>query len=402
MSHPLIIDGHHIPTPVKEFDYWVLWDFEVKQPRSPWLNGHCYPSEWRQDSDVNPRTNFDQASAAAGLGSSLLHDHYPFPEGDVPERVGPTLLLPHEGRDTPGPNPADPPLLFIDYDDVIDKSEQTISTEVWEIAKQIGGPLFVSRSFKDDTKSTAGLHQVARGTLPGQLTTINTEFETSGHIEVYYRSRMTGFTWSHVRGTPTETLPDATEALESLISEYGDTQTKRRASAIANSSHSEPPTEIGTPFEELDGETTDDIEDVFRAIAETTANEIRLRSTETETTDTRKSYDPSWETSDSGTRLGYDTIDGSETWIYRKANHPVDALQVVAREEGIITDITDYPEGNEFWQAVQSLRSRGSNIPYYEGNDGNHPDVLQLYTEPEETDDQRRQVLRAIRASKRS
>ncbi|WP_136689995.1 hypothetical protein [Halorhabdus amylolytica] len=399
MTREIVTDGVHIPDPVKQWDYWVLWDFQVKQPRAPWKAGHCYKTEWKQDGDVDPRTDYSQAKAAADLGASLLHEHYGFPD-DPPEKVGPTLLLPHEGPDTPGPDVADPSLLFIDYDDVIVDGE--IPGEVWDVAAEIGGPLFVSRSYFDSDKDKAGLHQLARGTLPGSVTTVNAEFGTRGHIEIYYRSRMTGFTWEHVRGTPTDELPEATDAVASVVDTYANPTTKRRASIDPDEQAERTPLEDLTPPEELaDMNTTDDMDDVFSAIKHVTASDIRLRSGLTEELGVRKSYNPSWEHSDSGTRLGYDRINGNETWIYRAANQPVDALQVVAREEGITRDVTRYPSGGAFWKAVEALRSRGATIPYYEGNNGTHPDYLRLFEDTDDEEDQRRKALRAMRASNR-
>ena len=116
---------------------------------------------------------------------------------------------------------------------------------------------------------------------------------------------------------------------------------------------------------------------------------------------TRKSFDPSWEQSDSGERLGYDSLRDGGGWIYRKASRRVDALQVVAAEERIIRDVTDYPDGENFWRAVQALRERGAAIPYYEGDDGTHPDYLRLFEESDDTDDELRKALLAARASKR-
>jgi hypothetical protein len=206
---------------------------------------------------------------------------------------------------------------------------------------------------------------------------------------------MTGFTWEHVRGTPTDTLPNATEAVADVVDRCGSPATKRRASVDATDSTPTERQPTGTPPEELDGDTTDEIDDVFRAIRDIGAGDIRLRSTLTEDMGTRKSYNPSWVRSDSGTRLGYDGLRGGDSWIYRRGDHPVDALQVVAREEGLIMDVTDYPDGETFWKAVQALRDRGAMIPYYEGDDGTHPDVLRLYADAGDTDDQRRQALRA-------
>lgn len=399
MTREIVTHGRHIPDPVKEWVYWVLWDFDLKQPRAPWENDHCFPSEWRQDGEIDPRTDFNQANAAADLGPELLHKSYPFPE-EPPERVGPTLLLPHPGDETPGPTPTDPPLLFIDYDDVIVDGE--IPGEVWDVAASVGGPLFVSRSFEDPEKDAAGLHQLARGTLPGAVTMVNADFETRGHVEIYYRSRMTGFTWRHVRGTPTDELPDATDAVAHVVNEYGTDNTKRRASADPDIEADTTALDDLTPPEELaDMDTTDDIDDVFSAIRQVTDGDIRLRSTVTEE-GARKSYDPSWVTSNSGTRLGYDTIAGEETWIYRAANQPVDALQVVAAEERMIMDVTDYPQGSDFWKAVGALRERGATIPYFEGDSGTHPDYLRLFERADTDDDKRRKALRAMRASKRA
>jgi hypothetical protein len=52
--------------------------------------------------------------------------------------------------------------------------------------------------------------------------------------------------------------------------------------------------------------------------------------------------------------------------VYRDGLIGLDALQVVALEEGIITDERDYPSGEDFWGAVDELRARGAHIPEYE------------------------------------
>lgn len=394
MSREIVTDGRHIPDPVTDLPYWVVWDFETKQPLAPWMNGHCYPAEWRQDGDADPRTTYAKAAGAADLGASVIHESYPFPDGP-PNRVGPTILLPHEGEDTPGPEPADPPLLFIDYDDVVGDGE--IPDEVWDIAASIGGPVFASRSTFFG-KDPGGLHQLARGTLPGRVTTVNVALEERGHVEIYYRSRMTGFTWEHIRGTPTDDLPVATEAIAELIERYGDEATRRRAGADPDAAREPQPVAKIDP-DEIPEETTDDIEHVFAAIRQVGPRDISLRSEMTEDRGGRKSWDPSWSRSQSGTRLGWDA--GVGTWMWRKGSHPIDALQVVAAEEGIIADVTTYPEGERFWRAVSALRRRGARVPYFEGDDGRHPDVLQLFEDPEDDEDARRKAIRAMLAAER-
>jgi hypothetical protein len=53
-------------------------------------------------------------------------------------------------------------------------------------------------------------------------------------------------------------------------------------------------------------------------------------------------------------------------WIWRAdGQFPLDALQVVALEEGIIFDEQDYPNGQAFWDAVEALRRRGAHIPEF-------------------------------------
>jgi hypothetical protein len=53
-------------------------------------------------------------------------------------------------------------------------------------------------------------------------------------------------------------------------------------------------------------------------------------------------------------------------WIYRNGLIVLDALQIVALEEGIVTTTGEYPSGKDFWEAVEELRARGADIPEYE------------------------------------
>jgi hypothetical protein len=61
-------------------------------------------------------------------------------------------------------------------------------------------------------------------------------------------------------------------------------------------------------------------------------------------------------------------------WIYRDGLIVLDALQVVALEEDIITTAGEYPSGKDFWEAVDELRARGADIPEYEA-DSDHEEV---------------------------
>ena len=57
----------------------------------------------------------------------------------------------------------------------------------------------------------------------------------------------------------------------------------------------------------------------------------------------------------------------------------LDALPVVALEDGIIHDERTYPQGNDFWDAVDALRDRGAHIPSYQSSgDEPTPDRAQV------------------------
>jgi putative DNA primase/helicase len=59
-------------------------------------------------------------------------------------------------------------------------------------------------------------------------------------------------------------------------------------------------------------------------------------------------------------------------------------------------------DAEQYWTAVAELRALGFEIPRYTGDDGIHGDALGLYDDPQTTDEERRLVLRAVRASKRA
>lgn len=70
-----------------------------------------------------------------------------------------------------------------------------------------------------------------------------------------------------------------------------------------------------------------------------------------------------------------------DVWIYREGMIALGALQLVALEEGLITDERTYPEGETFWEALTALRDRGADIPRYE------PDDTEVEAEPTETEE---------------
>jgi putative DNA primase/helicase len=109
-------------------------------------------------------------------------------------------------------------------------------------------------------------------------------------------------------------------------------------------------------------------------------------------------FDPPWRSSDSGTSCYADAEKYVDLKEGKKGGGP---LTLVARASGILTSSRDRLRGNDYWKAVNELRKLGYEIPYFTGSSGTHPDALQLFDEAEDTDDQRRKAVRALRASKR-
>jgi hypothetical protein len=74
-------------------------------------------------------------------------------------------------------------------------------------------------------------------------------------------------------------------------------------------------------------------------------------------------------------------------------------LKLAARSEGIITDCSKDVDGKSYWKAVNALRQYGYDVPYYVGKDGRHPDGLRLFEPAETKEEEKRQALRAAKAS---
>jgi hypothetical protein len=104
-------DERHVPADLRELDVWVVWDGRSKIALAPWQEGTMYPCEWAAAKDIDPRRSFGKARMVAELPVDTIHDTWPFPdEDDLPERVKPAVLLPHD--------PPTPPVSFVDLDDV--------------------------------------------------------------------------------------------------------------------------------------------------------------------------------------------------------------------------------------------------------------------------------------------
>lgn len=265
-------------------------------------------------------------------------------------------VLPGHGLAFTIPNREDgpeDPYVLIDYDDVRDPETGSIHPTVRE-------HLARAESYADVSTSGTGVHIVCRGELPEDVKSIDAalaahdDFPDAG-IEVYDVGRYMAMTGAHIAETPVETR-QAQEFLDALAAEYA---------TVPEGTPEELTREPVRSREAIaDVETTGDIQAVFDAIQHVRPGDIRLRSPVTEErADGSVSRDPSWTTSESGTRLA-ELDDG---WVYRQGMVGLDALQVVALEERIVTSETEYPSGEAFWEAVDALRGRGAHIPEYVG-----------------------------------
>jgi len=310
---------------------WLTWkqaDDGRKIPRAPYHNSDR-PDTYVSAQDPTIWTDFDSASDWA---EKLPHHELAYV---IPNR-----------------DDFDTDLVVVDYDDARDPDTGEIHPVVHEHLKD-------ADSYADVSPSGTGIHILCRGRLPERVKTISDDLPEhdafpEASIEVYESARFITMTGTHIAGTPAETH-SRLSFLDGLVEDYA---------TVSAATPDEVAFEPKTSREDLeDVDTTSDMQDVFDAIQQVRPGTISLRSTVTEDrADGTKSLNPSWANSSSGTRLAQ----LEEGWVYRDGLIGLDALQVVALEEGIITDERDYPSGQDFWDAVDELRSRGAHIPEYE------------------------------------
>lgn len=320
------------PVDLEDVPRWLTWkpaDDGRKIPRAPYANPD-WPDKYVSAQDPEVWTDFETADRWA--------DHL--------QAHGVAFNIPDRDE-----YPEDPYVL-IDYDDARDPETGAVHPVVREHLSRAG-------SYADVSTSGTGVHIFVRGHLPDGVKAIDAPLPAAegfpdAEIEVYDSGRYSAMTGDHLAGTPRETT-DCQAFLEELADEYA---------TVAEGTPDELTREPEKSAEEIaDVETTTDLQDVFDAIQHTGPRDVRLRSTVTqERADGSKSMDPSWASSKSGTRLAQ-VGDG---WVYRKGMRGLDALQVVALEERIITSEDEYPSGEQFWEAVDTLRARGAHIPEFE------------------------------------
>ena len=348
---PSTVETGVLPTDLEARERWIAWketDDGRKVPRAPWeTGGDAFVSA--QDSDVWVDLETAQAWLDKLSGFDLAYN--------IPDR---------DEHDTD--------LVLVDYDDARDPETGAIHQTIREHLQR-------ADSYADVSTSGTGVHILCRGQLPDGVKSIEAHLPEDkdfpdAEIEVYDSARFVAMTGTHIAATPAKTTR-CQQFIDDLADEY---------TTVAEGTPDELIEEPEKSAAEIaDVETTSDMQDVLDAIQHTGPRDIRLRSTVTqERSDGTTSMDPSWAQSKSGTRLAQ-VGDG---WVYRKGMVGLDALQVVALEERIITTETEYPSGADFWEAVEALRDRGAHIPEFEPSerDIDHtavlPDSLSLDTSP--------------------
>lgn len=309
------------PSQLTETEQWLVWkeDDGRKIPRAPWYHGDLRYVNAHEDQYW---VSYQEAQEWA--------DHLP----------GTEVAFVLTDSD---------PFLFVDLDDVRDP-------ETGRIDPPVRVYLEAAATYTTVSTSGTGLHLFCRAELSDEVKAITDDIrgDSSGHIEVYDQDRFIAVTGMHIDQTPADIKPAEgfVEAIE-----------KFHVTVSRPTEYIDRPKRDPAEIEVL--ETTDEIEDIFDAVAMVTPDDIRLQSPITERrSDGSVSYDPSWVASDSGTRLA-----GLENgWVYRKGMVSLDAVQVVGLEEGIVNTIFDYPEGEAFWECVEILRDRGAAIPQYQPN----------------------------------
>lgn len=324
-------------------EQWVTWtpeDSRGIRACAPWEYGHDRYIKWKEAPEAWTDFQTAQEWAAKLPGQQLafiIRDRDEYDSEDV---------------------------VLVDYDDVRDPETGVVHPTVRE-------HLAEAASYADVSRSGTGIHLLCRGKLPDDVRSISDtlppdETFPAASIEVYASTRLVPMTGDHVACTPPAT--GAAQAfLDGLVAEYEATSGDSSDGPDTNYSEAE--------IAAMD--TTGDIKAIQDAITYTNPADIEVKSELTEVRDDgTKSRNPKWAYSQSGTRLG-ELHDG---WVYRDGNIGLDALQLVALEEGIITDERTVPRGRDFFRALDELRARGAHIPTFnpdsdESGGGPDPDT---------------------------
>lgn len=320
LSESPSVESGVYPVSMIDSDQWVLWKIREgdKIPVAPWHTGTLY--------GVNGQ------SKAVWTSFENAVDW----RDKMPRNLGLGFVLSE-----------DDPYSFIDYDDVRDESGKLLDRPRRHLERL--------NSYSAVSTSGTGIHVYTRADLSENVKSVVGKLEP-GSIEIYDKNRFIALTGKHLESTPKEATNSqrVVEALEDFFA-------KSHASSPIDNTYEH---SLSVDVSEI--EETSEIEVVFEAIRQISPGDIHLSSPKTEDrADGTASYDPVWAESKSGTRLA----ELEDRWVYRKGMYALDALQVVALEEGIIRSVSEYPSGQDFWDALDALRDRGAYIPTYSPED---------------------------------
>jgi hypothetical protein len=383
------------PPRLTAFDQWAPPVPNGKQPLAVEYSGLRSKQEIKNDPDADSDKEPNYCSwSDERVWTS--HEHaFDLRESDGIERYGHgsdlIFLLQNERRHYFGPEGGDP-FALIDFDDAVnidrirdDSGDQveiraSIHPAAWEIVERAGFAA-LSSSAADQRETEAGLHCYVEGGLPDGTKTISDSLPEhpdfpGAEIEVYDGGRCIRVTRFHIPGTATDIQP-AQELIDDLTDRF----------VFRAEGSPDPNREPDKDREAIQNvEYTTDIEDVYDGIYHTDPSDISLRSEQTEERgDGTRSYDPSWEKSESGTRL----MAGEDVFYYRKGEVALDVLHVVALEERIVSDPRDHPAGAAWFEAIEALRNRGAHIPVLVRNAGDFLEAQLDGWDPTEADHKR-------------
>jgi len=354
------VESGVIPKSMKRRHEWLTWKPTPdgrKIPRAPWEKGDdTYVSAHDPEMWTGHLTAAKWASSLPG--HSLAFD-----------------LVPEEH---------DPEHVLIDFDYARDAETGEIPGCVLDLVERAG-------SYADVSTSGTGVHILGRARLPDGVNAVDDVLceEHGVEIEVYDSRRFIAMTGEKLAGTPDDAL-DVQPLVDELAEEYATSTDATPDGMLSRPEKTrEEVSQIGT---------TGDMQDVFDAVQHVRPGDIRLSSTVTNERGNGRSLDPSWTHSESGTRL-WEDADG---WVYRKGMHYLDALQVVALEERIITSPGEYPSGEDWNEAVDALRDRGASIPEYTGKTTPSREALGIDEEAETVEDKIQQFLASNELAERS
>lgn len=324
-----------IPPEFKQHERWFVWKYDQgrKIPRAPWNNidnpetfvSAMEPENWVSFSQAREFIKYEACGADWGLATCIPN----FEKDEF-----------HKER-----------IVFIDCDDVRDDETGEIHPQAWHLLRSWTAPIYISTS-------GTGLHGFVKSSVPqGKKLSATIELRKWEHtdspeIEFYAGNRFIAMTGRKIVESDSR-MPVVHDKVHDIFNTHANDW-------VDNEQDDDHP----GPNVEYDGEseTTNSLQELYDAVAKVKPRDIRIKSKVTNSRGDCKDLNPSWEKSDSGTRVAQ----FEDGFLYRKGMTGLSCLQMVALEERIITSVGEYPKGDKYEKAVDALRKRGAKIPEYE------------------------------------